>query len=342
MTLIGMLHHRKDPILVRKAYAFAAVAKAEGIDFFYFTPGKVDVEKRIILGKAYEKGKWIERRYPYPDVIYNASPPVNDKKAEVVHELSKNIPFTSHSVGDKLTVYNKVIKAQQFTQYLIPTSKLISFKVLLDMAERYIKVIVKPLSGHKGAGIFFVEKMGEKYNLSKDDQNYIFSKNQLIAFIENQINQDTYLVQKFITCNTKSGNVYDFRLHVQKDGDGRWVITAIYPRIGKDGSIASNLGNGGYTCFPEIFLKQEFGDNYYNIQKYLEQFALKFSNHFESLYEDVLFDELGIDVGLDEEKKIWLFEVNWRPGPPIIFNIELDVVRNTIQYARYLAIKSKV
>ena len=42
MTLIGMLHHRKDPINVRKAYAFAAVAKVEGIDFFYFTPGKVD------------------------------------------------------------------------------------------------------------------------------------------------------------------------------------------------------------------------------------------------------------------------------------------------------------
>ncbi|MEH7470441.1 YheC/YheD family protein, partial [Priestia megaterium] len=71
MASIGMLHHRKDPINVRKAYAFAAVAKVEGIDFFYFTPGKVNLEKRIILGKTYEKGKWIEKRYSYPDVIYN-------------------------------------------------------------------------------------------------------------------------------------------------------------------------------------------------------------------------------------------------------------------------------
>ncbi|MGV2503194.1 YheC/YheD family protein, partial [Priestia megaterium] len=88
-------------------------------------------------------------------------------------------------------------------------------------------------------------------------------------------------------------------------------------------------------------LKQEFSDNYYNIQKHLEQFALQFSNHFESLYEDVLFDELGLDVGLDKENKLWLFEVNWRPGTPITSNGELNVVKNMIQYARYLANKSK-
>jgi hypothetical protein len=341
MTLIGMLHHRKDPINAKKAYAFAVVAKGEGIDFFYFTPGKVDLKKKVILGMAYEKGKWVERKYSYPDVIYNASAPVNDKMAKITHELSKIIPFTSHSVGDKLTVYNKVNQAKKFTQYLIPTSKLTSYKVLLDMVERYKKIIVKPLSGHKGAGIFFVEKTDNYYNISKNEQKLKLSENQLIEFIESQISEGTYLVQKFITCKIKSGNVYDFRLHVQKDGNGNWVITSIYPRIGKKGSIVSNLGNGGYTCFTDIFLKQEFSDNYYNIQKHLEQFALQFSNHFESLYEDVLFDELGLDVGLDKENKLWLFEVNWRPGTPITSNGELNVVKNMIQYARYLANKSK-
>lgn len=34
MTIIGMLHHRKDPNDVKKAYTYAAVAKAEGVDFF--------------------------------------------------------------------------------------------------------------------------------------------------------------------------------------------------------------------------------------------------------------------------------------------------------------------
>ncbi|MEH7490377.1 YheC/YheD family protein, partial [Priestia megaterium] len=54
-----------------------------------------------------------------------------------------------------------------------------------------------------------------------------------------------------------------------------------------------------------------------------------------------LFDELGIDVGLDKKGRLWIFEVNWRPGPPVIMNVELDVVRNTLQYAQYLADKNK-
>lgn len=34
MTLIGMLHRRKDPSKVKKAYAYAAIAKLEKISFF--------------------------------------------------------------------------------------------------------------------------------------------------------------------------------------------------------------------------------------------------------------------------------------------------------------------
>ncbi len=48
MTIIGMLHHRLDPTTVLKSYAFAAVAKAEGATFFYFTPKSVDFAKRSI------------------------------------------------------------------------------------------------------------------------------------------------------------------------------------------------------------------------------------------------------------------------------------------------------
>jgi len=47
-------------------------------------------------------------------------------------------------------------------------------------------------------------------------------------------------------------------------------------------------------------------------------------------------DELGIDVGLDDMHKIWIYEINWRPGCPPTFYLELDVVINTIRYAMFL------
>ena len=42
MALIGMLHYRKKPYGIRKAYACAAVAKMEGIEFFYFSYKGID------------------------------------------------------------------------------------------------------------------------------------------------------------------------------------------------------------------------------------------------------------------------------------------------------------
>lgn len=107
------------------------------------------------------------------------------------------------------------------------------------------------------------------------------------------------------------------------------------------GSITSNLGSGGYTAYLDHFLQKEFNDDWFNVKRSLEHFSLSFSNHFDSLYDDFPLDELGIDVGIDENQRLWLFEVNWRPGIPIIFNGELDVARNSIHYAKYLAFNNK-
>lgn len=341
MTLIGMLHHRADPNKVKKAYAYAAAAKAEGVNFFYFTPGRVNIKQQKILGKVYENGQWIEKDFPFPDVIYNASYPVGDKAEQIIDYLFERIPFTSHSIGNKLAVYNRIKKAKKFNQYLIPFYKLTDVQIFLNMIKLYKKVIIKPLSGHQGGGVVFIEKYGlNHYKIHDAELLSSMNEKQLLDLISHKIQEQDYLVQQFITSQTKSGHVFDFRLHVQKNGEGKWVITSIYPRIGRLGTITSNMGSGGYSTYLDIFLKTEFGDSWYDIQRYLEEFAIRFSNHFDSLYDHEL-DELGIDVGIDENQKLWLFEVNWRPGPPNIYHVELDVAKNTILYAKYLAERNK-
>jgi UDP-N-acetylmuramoyl-tripeptide--D-alanyl-D-alanine ligase len=149
-------------------------------------------------------------------------------------------------------------------------------------------------------------------------------------------------MQPYINCRTKSDCSYDFRLHVQKDGQGKWVITSIYPRIGANGSITTNLNSGGYTLYLEPFLKQEFGDLYYDIKRYLEHFSLQLAQHLDKIQKEHFseeIDELGIDVAFDNNGKICIYEINWRPGCPPTFYLELDVIRNLIRYAIFLARK---
>ncbi|MFJ7666876.1 YheC/YheD family protein [Lysinibacillus sp. NPDC097195] len=341
MTIIGMLHHRLDPKTVIKSYAYAAVAKAEGIEFFYFTPRKVNFENRTINGKVLEDGQWQERVMPFPDVIYNAGSP--EKLAvskDIIDKLKKEIPFTTHSIGNKWNVMERLKEAKEFDKYIIPTEIVKNIDVFHSYIAHHKKIVFKPIDGRKGKGIYFIIKVGDNFEVKQNSDARMYSKPQLNALIQELLASGTYIMQPYIQSKMKSGQVYDFRLHVQKDGEGKWVVTTVYPRIAPHGSIIPNINNGGYTNYLDPFLEQEFQDEAYNIRRMLEHFSLSLARHLDDIqmtkFGEVI-DEIGIDVGLDAQQRIWIYEVNWRPGCPPAFYLELDVVIHSIRYAKYLA-----
>lgn len=346
MTLIGMLHHRKDPRTVIKTYAFAAVAKAEGADFFYFSPGTVNLNNRSIRGKVYENGSWVEKTMPFPDVIYNAGNPNKLAKSQrVIDKLKETIPFTTNSIGNKWSVNQRLKKGKEFAHYLVPSEKIVkNTESFFNYVSAFEHVVFKPFDGRKGKGILFISKKNDGFHITKDSNCRYYSKNQLNELIKERLSTGTFIMQPYIQSVTKSGQAYDFRLHVQKNGEGKWVITSIYPRIAPEGSKISNINNGGYTNYLDPFLQQEFKDDAMNMKRKLEHFSLSLAEHLDELqmilYEEVI-DEIGIDIGLDENQKIWIYEVNWLPGCPPTFYLEMDVVINSIRYAMYLAKNSK-
>lgn len=334
MTTVGMLSHRKDPKTVFKAYSYAAAAKMEGVEFVFFSPGRVNLSERTIFGWVYEGGQWVEKTVPFPDVIYNISSAQTSEQQYIIDHLRKVIPFTSYAIGDKISVYERIKVAQKFAQYLIPSFEIMRPKEVTSYLSMHPEIIVKPVTGHKGNDVIHIKKAGMDYSVNELHHSHIMTKQALEEFIKELSKDATFLFQPFIQSKTKGGLAYTLRLHTQKNGNGQWTIATIYPQIAVDGVVA-NLSKGGYTSELTKFLKYEFGDSYFNIKRTLEQFALQFSKHFDSLYEDSL-DELGMDVGLDDHEKIWLYEVNWRPGVPPIFNLNSDITRTMIRYACYL------
>ncbi|MFS0687832.1 YheC/YheD family protein [Sporosarcina sp. 179-K 8C2 HS] len=341
MTIIGMLHHRKDPETVMKAYAFAAVAEAEGAKFYYFSPGEVNFTNRTIKGQVYEKGEWKTKIMPFPNVIYNAgSPEKLSKSKETIDKLKKEIPFTTYSIGNKWSVNRRLKEAKDFASYLIPTEVVKNTNHFFKFLSAFEKVVFKPIDGRKGKGIFFIVQEEGRYSVKGEGTNRIYGSSQLNGFIKQKLSKETFIVQPYIQSVTKTGQVFDFRLHVQKDGKGEWVITTIYPRIAPHGSIIANINSGGYTNYLDPFLEQEFKDEAFNIRKKLEFFSLSLAKHLDELQMEKfgeVIDEIGVDIGMDEQRKLWIYEVNWRPGCPPAFYLELDVVKNTIKYAMYVA-----
>ena len=338
-----MLHHRKYPYKVTKSYAFAAVAKAEGVNFIYFSPKTVDFEKNIINGYLYKNGTWISKEMNFPDVIYNAgSPEKLARSKDIVERLKKQIPFTTFSIGNKLNVFERLKKSGVFSEYLVPSKIINTVKDFFNYLETHQQVMLKPVLGHKGQDVILIRKRLEEYSVQIDQVEQGYDYSDLSEFVIDKIGKEPYLVQPYINCRTKSGSVYDLRLHVQKNGENKWVLTAAYPRIAQGCSVVSNISKGASTNYLEPFLKYEFGDEWFNIKRYLEEFALKLAINLDEIQKEYFseaIDELGIDVGLDESRKIWIYEVNWRPGCPPTMYLELDVVKNMIRYAMYLAKK---
>lgn len=338
MTMIGMLHYRVHPSKLKKAYACAAIAKLEGYDFFYFSPGKVNLENETILAWVYDSGEWKQKEMPFPDVIYNAGGPKTAMQKNVYRTLKEKIPFTSFSVGTKMNVYKKIQEGKEFADYIIPFNKIKNFSTIIHFLNKYNKVVIKPFSGSKGKNVFFLEKREHLYCLFNGETEQLVTLKSLKNFYKTKLKSKKYLIQKFITCQTITGTSYDFRMHVQKDGDGKWIINRIYPRLAGGVKPINNISGGGFRGVLDAFLVDEFKEEHFNMKRYLEQFALMFSNHFDSLYNKS-FDELGIDIAIDKQRKIWLYEVNWRPGSK---TRELDFARYLIPYAVYLAENAKI
>jgi glutathione synthase/RimK-type ligase-like ATP-grasp enzyme len=335
MTLIGMLHYRKSPEKVKKAYAFAAVAKMEGVDFIYFSYNSIDFNKRKINSWQYESGEWLQLETEFPDVVINSSSPKSAEEVVIYRRLKQDIPFTSHSVGNKLYVYKKVKTENEFAEYLIPTKRIQRGKQVLSYLKKHSKIVMKPMSGNKGKDIYFIEQIEDDFiSILYGKELKRITTQELVDHVKGKI-KNKYIMQPFIECKTKSGLVYDFRLHVQKNENKHWVITLIYPRINGNGKLTSNISSGGFRGELTSFLDQEFGQESPQVYHLLQNFALSFSKHLDQIY-NCSFDELGIDVGIDINRKLWIYEVNWRPGSK---HREFEVAKQMIPYAASLHAK---
>jgi len=342
--LIAYMHYRKSPVGLNRAYAFAAAALAEGVELLYFSPGAVDFDKHTIKGYQYVDGEWKQVISPYPDVIYNTNSFVREKQAEAVERLREKIPFTSHSIGSKVTVYHNLKKYKKYADYLVPSEKVLSAEHFFAFLEKYPETVLKPSWGCQGMDVIYIKKEDKQFNILRGTEEIIQNAAEAADFIRDKIRQNEYIVQPYINCRTKTGVPYDLRLHVLKGRNGEWVRPIIYPRISSDSSIVCNIGQGGYISELSGFLKKEFGTQYYDVQKYIELFSLQLAAHMDEIQKERYgeeLNELGIDIGLDQNQKIFIYEVNWRPGHPPLININLSVIKDTIRYAMYLGGRKK-
>ncbi|MBP1933962.1 YheC/YheD family protein [Ammoniphilus resinae] len=343
-----MIHDIKDPA---RFNSYLSVIKEEGFDdLLVFTPHHVHLQKKQINGYMFMDGMWQQVVSPFPaislDLGYYEEKSLFQKMKAVKYHPA--LPFVGYGLGNKWSIQQQLTSSAVLAPSLPPTQMLQHMDTVWSMLQKHTSVMIKPLNGKGGKGIFRLSQGENAYMLEQDEQILHLTQEELIHFLKERMKEQKYLVQKWIDIRDKHGSVYDIRALVQKNGEGKWQLSGLGVRRGPSRyKITSNLTNGGtaHPAFP--FLKKQFGREKADfILHYMRKLALFIPQYLEKVTNRRLV-ELGLDIAVDRNGRVWILEVNIKPGRSLWRKIDNQEaidrsIRAPVQYAWYLLKKKKV
>ena len=221
---------------------------------------------------------------------------------------------------EKPNINNKFHKNQLLMEdpelvKLIPETKILTKINLIELLNKFKKVVVKPSRGSLGKGIIMVTEVGmEEYELlTLNKKKYISGQNQLYHYLKKQENNGiANMVQYYIPLAKVFGRPIDLRYIAQRN-QSDWIVTGKYAKVAKDGYAITNFEHGSSILTVEEALKIST-INYLDIDELLVQLdsiTLSISKCLTLSFTNRRI--WGCDLGIDEKGAIWIIEVNSAP-----------------------------
>lgn len=328
-----------------------------GIHVAVFFPDQILWDKKQGFGFEFnsEQMKWVETRLRLPLVIYDRffSTDPSQKKlyAQTVKKLKKvkRVRFLNISLGDKWKNYCDLRKHPHLESYLPETSLLDQEHAWLQLLHEKQELFLKPKRGSQGKGTIYIRKEKDNhtsyYVRARDKENQNVTRHfncdsKLKEWIQTLTLNQPYLVQPFLSLISTEEEAFDIRSLVQKNSQGSWEVTGFVVRKGQRDSMTSNLHGGGMAIETEPFLLRQFG------KLKASQLLFEIKQLSQAIPEIIEAEngrqvELGIDFGIDRRGRLWILEVNSKPGRTAFSKLankkqRYDSVYNPLFYARFL------
>lgn len=336
---IGVYYDKINPREVyteERVHALVQEGHKQNVKLIFFSSDNINFEEQKIEADAYVNGQWQKVTSSFPDVINNIGARAKHQQSITERRLRRQIPFTSFGVGNKFYLPKLMVKHRRFAELLVPFRMVTDEQIVYNYLKEEKIAVLKPILGARGESIFFVQKKGSRFVVTEHRQERIYNREKFHEWIQHVLlkRKFSYMIQRYVECQTKDGEPYDIRAHMQKDKHGKWTITKIYPRIGSKQSILSNISRGGRTEALDTLLVKEFGkDEGEKYNKDLQNLSMDLTKYLDRIHNFSL-DEIGLDLAIDHSGRFWLHEAN--NGPQSTYHEEVRAV-HTIGYAIYIA-----
>ena len=316
---------------------------------FAFDPSSVNYVSKTVQGFIYSHGIWRKGVFPIPDVVYPRESGYSQTKKVVRNRLeAAGCRFINPSLIGKWQTNQSLSKDLSLSRYLPETRIVNNFDQIDKMLNQYGAVYLKPITGSQGRNIIRVAKAKNKktywYSYQRNSRPYrnlVHSLGALRLSLRPVMGSRRYIVQQQIDLLRVHGNISDVRVLVQKDDSGQWKITGKACRVGRTGSITSNISGGGSGHkLPEVLSHYFAQGGVRSILQEIDYLALEAARMLEK--DTGSIGELGIDIGIDTHGRIWFIEANLKPARKVFILIGEKSTRqasvmNPMLYSRYLA-----
>ncbi|WP_219836000.1 YheC/YheD family protein [Paenibacillus sp. R14(2021)] len=327
----------------RKAYMFA------------FTPRDVNWTKETINGYFINSaGSWYRKVVPLPDVVYNRLP---SRYAETTSSIigmrerfiRKGVPFFNWSFFNKSDVYKLLDQDIEALEHLPESVNNPRPEKIKEMLEKHQFIYYKPTAGSLGIGIYrltYHPKRGYFARYRRGNTNVLLrftNFNSLMRMLETRHGNGLgrYVSQQGVRLIEIDGCPIDFRFHMHKNGSNQWVPVGIGAKKAGRGSVTTHIKNGGSLLTPEQALSRTFGDKADEMLAKAKAVSIKLSQAIERNFPHTL-GELGLDIGIDKDGEVWMFEANAKPGRSIFSHPSLraqgrDSMTHILEHCLYLS-----
>lgn len=324
---IGMLRTGSKPGY--RALAMAYIGQHNGIEIYFFGIDDVNVETKKINAKKLVDNRWVDEIIDYPVIIDN-DVALSLRNKAIFDHLAKNSYLTTQVFGGKLKTLKLLSDNNIFSECLIPQVVIKSKHDFISFIHKYNSSVLKPIRGSQGNNIYFITiKDSSLYVNHEGNTKEVIN---LDKFYDDVIKGRNFLIQKYITSTTIQGSPFDIRVHVQRNADNKWQNTKTYIRVGTGERLTANISTGGAIANAVPFIKNTYGEKSKKVLNKINEIAKKLPDLFQQFYTKEI-DALGIDLGVDKEGNVWIFEINSFPGTKF-FYLEEAIIR--IGYLKYL------
>ncbi|MFD0962256.1 YheC/YheD family endospore coat-associated protein [Paenibacillus chungangensis] len=333
--LVGILtdtiHTSEGPFGSRSGFIKQVIRTGDRRAYmFVFTPRDINWQQGTVYGYfLHAGGNWYRRIVPLPDVVYNRLP---SRRAETSASISalkdrfikRQIPIFNWSFFNKSDVYKLLDNDPEALKHLPESVSNPSAAKIKEMLEKYQFIYYKPTSGSLGIGIYRLThhpRRGYFARYRRGNRNVLVRYNSFQALMRmlqarHAGRLSSYVAQQGIRLVEIDKCPIDFRFHMHKNGNNTWVPAGIGAKKAGRGSVTTHVNSGGSLMTPQQALSHTFGSEAEAVLERAKSVAIKLSEAIERNYPHRL-GELGLDLGIDKDGNVWMFEANAKPGRSI-------------------------